>query len=138
MELSTWFAFFAASWAISLSPGAGAIAAMSSGLSFGFGRGYFTTLGLVLGIWTQVVVVGIGLGALIAASSLAFAIVKWVGVAYLVWLGLQQWRAPAAPIVAAGCGASAHPRATNASCSAIAFMRRVQTRRESAAFDVPR
>ena len=110
MELSTWFAFFAASWAISLSPGAGAIAAMSSGLSFGFGRGYFTTLGLVLGIWTQVVVVGIGLGALIAASSLAFAIVKWVGVAYLVWLGLQQWRAPAAPIVAAGTGAAELPR----------------------------
>ncbi|MEF9997422.1 MAG: LysE family transporter [Burkholderiaceae bacterium] len=101
MELATWIAFFAACWAISLSPGAGAIAAMSSGLTYGFTRGYFTTFGLVLGIWTQVVVVGVGLGALIAASSLAFAVVKWAGVAYLVWLGVQQWRAPATPMVAA-------------------------------------
>lgn len=100
MELHTWLAFFAASWAISLSPGAGAVAAMSSGINHGFARGYFMTIGLVLGIWTQIVVVGLGLGALIAASSTAFAIVKWLGVAYLVWLGIKQWRAPAEPMVA--------------------------------------
>jgi len=100
MEFSTWLAFFAASWAISLSPGAGAIAAMSSGLNHGFRLGYYTTIGLVLGIVTQTIVVGAGLGALIAASSLAFAIVKWAGVAYLAWLGIQQWRAPATPMVA--------------------------------------
>lgn len=98
MDLSTWLAFFAASWAISLSPGPGAVAAMSAGLNHGFARGYFMTLGLVLGIWTQVVIVGLGLGALIAASSLAFTVVKWAGVAYLVWLGVQQWRSPASPL----------------------------------------
>jgi len=102
MEFSVWLAFFAASWAISLSPGAGAIAAMSSGLNHGFRRGYFTTFGLIMGIMTQVLVVGAGLGALIAASSLAFAAVKWLGVAYLVWLGVQQWRAPSKPLVAVG------------------------------------
>jgi homoserine/homoserine lactone efflux protein len=100
MELSTWLTFFAASWAISLSPGAGAVAAMSAGLNHGFRRGYFTTFGLVLGIWTQVIVVGVGLGALVAASSTAFLVVKWAGVAYLVWLGISQWRAPATPMVA--------------------------------------
>ena len=101
MDASTWIAFFAAAWAISLSPGAGAVAAMSAGLNHGFRRGYTMTFGLVTGIWTQVLVVGIGLGALIAASSLAFTVVKWAGVAYLVWLGIRQWRAPAAPLVAA-------------------------------------
>lgn len=101
MHLTTWLAFFAASWAISLSPGAGAIAAMSSGLNHGFKLGYFTTFGLILGILTQILVVGAGLGALIAASSLGFALVKWLGVAYLVYLGIQQWRAPATPMVAA-------------------------------------
>lgn len=100
MDLSTWLAFFAASWAISISPGPGAVAAMSSGLNHGFARGYFMTLGLVLGIWTQILVVALGLGALIAASSLAFTLVKWLGVAYLVWLGFKQWRSPAAPVVA--------------------------------------
>lgn len=98
LELSTWLAFFAASWAISISPGAGALAAMSAGLNHGFRRGYATTLGLVLGIWTQIIVVGVGLGALVAASSTAFLLVKWCGVAYLVWLGVQQWRAPGQPL----------------------------------------
>ncbi|WP_394757767.1 LysE family transporter [Rhodoferax sp.] len=99
MVLSTWLAFFAASWAISISPGAGAVAAMSAGLNHGFRRGYFTTFGLVLGIWLQVVVVSLGLGALVATSSTAFLVVKWLGVAYLVWLGIAQWRAPATPMV---------------------------------------
>lgn len=100
MELSTWLAFFAASWAISVSPGAGAVAAMSAGLNHGFRRGYITTIGLVLGIWTQILVVGVGLGAVVAASSSAFLAIKWAGVAYLVWLGIQQWRAPAVPLAA--------------------------------------
>lgn len=98
MDLPTWLAFFAAARAISLSPGAGAVAAMSAGLNHGFARGYMMIFGLSAGIWTQILVVGLGLGALIAASSLAFAVVKWAGVAYLVWLGIRQWRAPATPI----------------------------------------
>jgi homoserine/homoserine lactone efflux protein len=108
MELSTWLAFFAAAWAISISPGAGAVAAMGAGLSHGFVRGYCLTVGLVLGILTQVLVVGLGLGALIAASSLAFSVIKWLGVAYLVWLGLKQWRAPVTPLVP-GAGERAAP-----------------------------
>jgi len=100
MELSTWLTFFAASWAISISPGPGAVASMSAGLNHGFKRGYVTIFGLVLGIWTQLLIVGVGLGALVAASSTAFTVVKWLGVAYLVWLGIAQWRAPARPMVA--------------------------------------
>ena len=100
MDFSTWIAFFAACWAISISPGAGAVAAMSAGLNHGFKRGYITTLGLVLGIWTQIVVVGVGLGAVVATSDTAFLVIKWAGVAYLVWLGVQQWRAPAVALVA--------------------------------------
>lgn len=112
METSTWLAFFAASWAISLSPGAGAVAAMSAGLNHGFRRGYFTIFGLILGIWTQVLVVGLGLGALVAASSTAFLLVKWLGVAYLVWLGIAQWRAPAIPLAARSDGAATISRKT--------------------------
>ena len=110
MELSTWLALFAASWAISLSPGAGAVAAMSAGLNHGFRRGYLTTIGLIAGIWTQLAVVGAGLGAVVATSSTAFQVVKWVGVAYLVWLGVQQWRAPARPLAAAANAAPVRAR----------------------------
>jgi homoserine/homoserine lactone efflux protein len=101
MELGVWLTFFVASWAISISPGAGAVAAMSAGLNHGFARGYMMSIGLVLGILVQVAVVGLGLGALIAASALAYSVVKWAGVAYLVFLGIKQWRAPLQPMVAA-------------------------------------
>jgi homoserine/homoserine lactone efflux protein len=98
MDFPTWLTFFAAAWAISISPGAGAVAAMSAGLNHGFRRGYVTVFGLVLGIWTQLLVIGLGLGALVAASASAFLVVKWAGVAYLIWLGIAQWRAPAVPL----------------------------------------
>ena len=94
MSWPLWLAFFAASWAISISPGPGAVAVMSASLNHGFARGYFATFGLVLGMWTQLLVVAAGLGAVIATSALAFAVVKWLGVAYLVYLGVRQWRAP--------------------------------------------
>jgi homoserine/homoserine lactone efflux protein len=45
MDLSHWLTFFVAAWAISISPGPGAVAAMSAGLNYGFKRGYFTTFG---------------------------------------------------------------------------------------------
>ena len=110
MALTTWLAFFAAAWAISLSPGPGAIASMTSGLNHGFRRGYYTVFGLVLGIWTQILVVGLGLGALLATSATAFAVVKWAGVLYLIWLGVQQWRAPARPLVTTSQEATAASR----------------------------
>lgn len=100
MTWTTWLAFFAAAWAISISPGAGAVAAMSAGLSHGFRKGYLTTVGLILGIWTQALIVALGLGALIATSPLAYQVVKWAGVAYLVYLGVQQWRSEPKPFSA--------------------------------------
>ncbi|HEY6135367.1 MAG TPA: LysE family transporter [Rubrivivax sp.] len=112
MDWSTWLAFFAASWAISLSPGPGAVAAMSAGLSHGFARGYWMSLGMVLGILTQVLVVSLGLGALMAASASAFAALKWAGVLYLLYLGVQQWRAPALALEAKASGAPLAPRRT--------------------------
>ena len=77
MAIETWLAFFVACWVISLSPGAGAIASMSSGLNYGFARGYWTALGLQLGLLLQIAVVAAGVGALLATSALAFNLIKW-------------------------------------------------------------
>ncbi|RRV09095.1 threonine transporter RhtB [Pseudomonas sp. v388] len=93
MELETWLGFLAASWIISLSPGAGAIASMSCGLQYGFWRGYWNALGLQIALVAQIAVVAAGLGAVLAASELAFSLIKWFGVAYLIYLGIKQWRA---------------------------------------------
>jgi homoserine/homoserine lactone efflux protein len=100
VDLATWIPFFIATVAISLSPGPGAIAAMGAALNHGFARGQRIAFGLALGVCTQLAVVGAGLGALLATSATAFNIVKWLGVAYLLWLGIQQWRAPGQPLVA--------------------------------------
>lgn len=93
MAFETWLAFFAACWVISLSPGAGAIASMSCGLQYGFWRGYWNALGLQLALIAQIGIIAAGLGAVLAASELAFTLIKWFGVAYLVYLGVKQWRA---------------------------------------------
>ena len=76
MTWDTWLAFFLACWLISLSPGAGAIASMSSGLNFGFRRGYWNAIGLQLALVLQIAVVAAGVGALLAASELAFALIQ--------------------------------------------------------------
>lgn len=93
MTWDTWLTFFATCWLISLSPGAGAIASMSSGLNFGFRRGYWNAIGLQLALMVQIAIVAAGVGAVLATSGLAFSMIKWFGVGYLLYLGWKQWRA---------------------------------------------
>ena len=100
MDFDVWLGFFAACWVISLSPGAGAIASMSCGLRYGFWRGYWNVLGLQLALALQIAIVAAGLGAVLAASELAFGLIKWFGVAYLLYLGWKQWVAPVGELAA--------------------------------------
>jgi len=98
VTLETWAAFLAASFLISLSPGAGVISCMAAGLRYGVARGVWNVFGLIAGILLVLVLVSTGLGALLAASAAAFTAVKWAGAAYLVWLGVAQWRSAAKPV----------------------------------------
>ena len=98
MPLDTWLAFFAASWLISLSPGAGAISCMAAGMRYGYARAFWNIVGLQFGILFVLLIVALGLGAVIAASTTLFTAIKWLGAAYLVYLGVVQWRAPASPV----------------------------------------
>lgn len=66
---------------------------MSCGLQYGFWRGYWNALGLQIALVAQIAIVAAGLGAVLAASDMAFTLIKWFGVAYLVYLGIKQWRA---------------------------------------------
>lgn len=93
MTWQVWAAFLGACLAISLSPGAGAVTSMSTGLAVGLRRGYWNILGLQIGVVLQIAVVAAGLGALIAGSDVAFEVIKWFGVAYLAYLAVAQWRA---------------------------------------------
>lgn len=91
MSYQVWFAYMLACWVISISPGAGAIASMSSGLNYGFRRGYWNAIGLQLALLVQIAIVAAGVGVLFATTPLAFFVVKWFGVLYLLYLAYIQW-----------------------------------------------
>lgn len=91
MSCQVWFAYMLACWVISISPGAGAIASMSSGLNYGFRRGYWNAIGLQLALLVQIAIVAAGVGVLFATTPLAFFVVKWFGVLYLLYLAYIQW-----------------------------------------------
>lgn len=92
MSLQLWLALFTAAIFISLSPGAGAATSMSYGISRGVKGAAPAVAGLIAGYGTQLLVVGLGLGGIVATSELLFNLIKWIGAAYLIWLGLSMWR----------------------------------------------
>lgn len=108
MRWEIWIAYFAACWAIAISPGSGALLSISHGLSQGFRRTTVTILGLQLGVLTILLIAGGGLGALLLASERAFLVIKTIGALYLIYLGVQQWRAKVAAGPAAGTTAPVH------------------------------
>ncbi len=94
MDWHVWLAYFVASWVIAVSPGSGAVLAMSHGLAYGVRGASATVLGLQIGLAFILLVAGAGVGAVLVASAGAFMVVKLLGAAYLLWLGFKQWRAP--------------------------------------------
>lgn len=95
MTWQMWLAFFGAAIVIAVSPGAGAIQSMATGLTHGVKRGYWSIMGLEVGLMLQLALVAVGLGAAVANSVVAFTIIKWAGVAYLLYLAIRQWRTAA-------------------------------------------
>lgn len=84
-------AAFALAAAVAIAiPGPTVLLALANGSRYGIRRSVFGMLGAVASDVVLVIAVGLGLGALLLASELAFTIVKWVGVAYLVYLGIRM------------------------------------------------
>ncbi|OBT10199.1 homoserine/homoserine lactone efflux protein [Vibrio sp. UCD-FRSSP16_10] len=92
MELKVWLAYVATAVIFSLAPGSGTVNSIANGINFGMRKSLSAIAGLQLGLAFHIVLVGAGIGALVAQSALAFTLIKWVGVAYLIWLGIQKWR----------------------------------------------
>lgn len=91
MDLDIWLAMLVASIVISISPGAGAVVSMNYGLKYGLKRSYAAIFGLQMGLFIQTFIVVIGLGSLIMNSLLLFNIIKWIGVAYLIFIGVMKF-----------------------------------------------
>ena len=93
MDLAVWLAYLAATIILSVTPGPGVFSSLSSGLNHGFRLGWWNALGMQAASMVYVAVVALGLGAILIASETLFEVVKWLGVAYLVYLGFATWRA---------------------------------------------
>lgn len=96
MTFEWWFAYLLTSIILSLSPGSGAINTMTTAISHGYHGASASIAGLQTGLGINIVLVGVGLGTLFSRSVIAFEVLKWAGAAYLIWLGIQQWRAAGA------------------------------------------
>ncbi len=92
MELNLWLAFVAAAAVLLAIPGPTVLLVLSYALSQGRRVALATAAGVALGDFTAMSASLLGLGALVAASAALFTVLKWIGAAYLVYLGVRLIR----------------------------------------------
>jgi threonine/homoserine/homoserine lactone efflux protein len=93
MTLEAWAAFAAASTILLIIPGPTVLLVVSYALGQGWRTALPMAVGVALGDFTAMTLSMLGLGALLATSATLFTALKWIGAAYLVWLGIKLWRA---------------------------------------------
>jgi homoserine/homoserine lactone efflux protein len=98
MSLHLWLIYAVAAVGLSLTPGPSGLLSLTHGACFGFRLTVSTVLGGALGFLILIAASLAGMGTLLATSEQAFTIAKWIGAAYLVYLGVRVWRSPA-PVV---------------------------------------
>src|SRR5829696_3939167 len=89
-DVPTFALFVAAALALLLLPGPAVIYVVARSVEGGRLTGLVSVLGVELGTLLHVVFAAAGLSAIVVSSAVAFSVVKWLGAAYLVWLGLRQ------------------------------------------------
>ncbi len=93
MTIEIWAAFTAASMLLLIIPGPTVLLVVSYALGQGWRTALPMAVGVALGDFTAMTLSMLGLGALLATSAALFAALKWIGAAYLIWLGVKLWRA---------------------------------------------
>lgn len=94
MNLDTWLIYLLAALGLSLSPGPNGLLALTHGVLHGQRKTLFTIFGGTLGFVAVIALSMFGIGALLQTSLVWLTALKWLGGAYLVWLGIQVWRSP--------------------------------------------
>ena len=105
MALAHWFVFCGVSLLMCFTPGPAVLLAVSNSVDVGPRRTAFSSLGSVLGIFSVSGLAMIGMGTVLALSANAFLVMKVLGAAYLIWLGVKRWRSKEA-LIASDAGAA--------------------------------
>jgi threonine/homoserine/homoserine lactone efflux protein len=84
-----WGLFVVASIVLLLTPGPAVLFIVARSVAQGRSAGLVSVLGIHLGTIVHIVAAAVGLSALVVSSALAFAIVKYLGAAYLIWIGIR-------------------------------------------------
>ncbi|WP_120495705.1 LysE family translocator [Kiloniella sp. EL199] len=92
MTLEVWLLFIAVSLAPAISPGPAVFLALSNTLKFGGRATIWSATGNALGLFILGFGAALGLGTIMETSALAFTVLKFIGAAYLIWLGIKTWR----------------------------------------------
>ncbi len=93
MTLETWAAFAAASAVLLVIPGPTILLVVSYALGQGWRTALPMAVGVALGDFTAMTLSMLGIGALLMASATVFTVLKWIGAAYLIYLGVKLFRA---------------------------------------------
>ena len=88
-DLTLWGLFVAASVVLLLTPGPAVLYIVARSVEQGRAAGLVSVLGIHLGTTIHITAAAVGLSALIVSSALAFALVKYFGAAYLIWIGIR-------------------------------------------------
>lgn len=102
VELQTLLIFIPIALSLNFTPGADMLFCLGQGIRSGPKAGVAASLGIATGSFLHSVAAGLGLASLIAAHPLAFEVIRWSGVAYLLWLALGALRQPLGELQAAG------------------------------------
>jgi RhtB (resistance to homoserine/threonine) family protein len=94
MDLNTWLVYLVAAFGLSVTPGPNSLLVLTHGALHGHRKTLATVTGGALGFAALIALSMLGIGALLQASAQALTVLKLLGGAYLVWLGVQLWRAP--------------------------------------------
>ena len=94
MDPQLYLAFVLASIFMILIPGPSVMLTVGHALAHGWRRSLATVAGATVGVGLQLAVALVGLTSLMLFLAEWFEVVRWLGVAYLVWLGIRAWRAP--------------------------------------------
>jgi homoserine/homoserine lactone efflux protein len=103
---NTWLNFALVAVIVTLVPGPAFIVVLTTALRRGFKPAAYATAGIVIGDGVYLFLTALGLGSLVATSFWTFTIIKWLGIVYLVYLGLRSLFFPSDSLIAADGGAA--------------------------------